>query len=243
MKHFNEFGNGEYNLTDSLLINVTINEDYKEDEAKNYLQGDNNKDEIDEQNIKYEDKEIVIILHPKYMLKSKNAYALQTVSFDSPIMPIKTSGDNDDSTLDTFVTSTLYDNKGNEVNIDDLPENVRPKILYNRSYHKYLKYCFFYNEKTQDLDENDLNSKYKVKYNRKNYFQCSTKHLTSFTAGNYYEPKSGIGTFAWVMIILGCFLLLLAIVVLILFLRRRRKKNSIEKEMKEGNDNDMKLME
>ena len=235
MKQFNKFGKGEYNLSDSLLINVTINEDYKEDDKQNYLQDNkNNKEADDEQTIKYEDKGIVVILHPKYMLKSKNAYALQTVSFDSPLMPIKTSGDDDDSTLDTFISITLYDNKGNEINIDDLPENVRPKILYNRSYHKYLKHCFYYNEKTQDLDESGLDTNENVKYNGKNYFKCSTKHLTSFTAGNYYEP--GIGAFAWVMIILGCILLLLAIVVLILFLRRRSKRNSIENDMKEGND-------
>ena len=69
--------------------------------------------------------------------------------------------------------------------------------------------------------------------------------LTSFTAGNYYEPNSGIGTFAWVMIILGCLLLLLVIVGLIIFLRRRSKKNNIEKEMVEGKDNegDMKIMD
>ena len=246
LKHFNEFGNGEYNLTDSLLINITVNEDYKEEKTRktrNLLQDNNNKDEIDEETIKYEDKGIVVILHPKYMMKAKNAYAMQTVSFDSPIMPIKTSGDNDDCTLDTFVTITLYDNKGNEVSIDDLPENVRPKILYNRSYHKYLKHCFFYNEKTQDLDEYGLSSNDNVKYNGKNHFQCTTKHLTSFTAGNYYEPNSGIGAFAWVMIILGCILLLLAIIVLILFLRRRRKKNSIETEIKAEKDNDMKLMD
>ena len=30
-------------------------------------------------------------------------------------MPIKTSGDDDDSTLDTFISITLYDNKGNEL--------------------------------------------------------------------------------------------------------------------------------
>ena len=227
LKHFNEFGTGEYNLSDSILINVTINEDYKESQTRN-LKEEN--DEIDEQITNYKDKGITVILHPKYMMKLKNAYAMQVVRYDSPIMPIKTSGDKDDSTLDTFISITLYDNKGNEISIDDLPENVRPKILYNKSYHKYLKHCFFYNEKSQDLEENGIESEDDYNYKGSKFFKCTTKHLTSFTAGNYYSrsSSSGIGTFAIVMIVLGCILVLILIFVLIIILKKRNNKSNIE---------------
>ena len=236
IKHFNEFGNGEYNLSDSIIINVTINEEYKEETQIRTLVEENNenKDEIDEEITNYKDKGITLILHPKYMLTKKNAYAMQVVRYDSPIMPIKTSGDKDDSTLDTFISITLYDNKGNEINIDDLPENVRPKILYNKSYHKFLKHCFYYNEKKEDLDENGMDSEDNYVYKGDKYFKCTTKHLTSFTAGNYYKKSSssGVSTLAIVLIIIGC-VLVLAIIILIILLKRRKNSGNIEEIKKD----------
>ena len=247
MKHFNEFGNGEYNLTDSIMINVTINDEYKEEGLRNLEE-----DENEEQVINYEDKGIVVILHPKYMMKKKNAYAMQVVRYDSPIMPIKTSGHNNDSTLDTFVSITLYDNKGNEVNIDDLPENIRPKILYNKSYHKFLKHCFFYNENTEDLDETGVTSEDDVEYKGNKYFKCTTKHLTSFTAGNYYstaeennennesKDKGGLSGLVIFLIILGVIVLLILLIFIIICIKKRNAKNSIEEISK--NDGTMALM-
>ncbi len=238
VKIFNEFGNGEYNLSDSLLINVTIKEDYKEDETNTDKLENNN--ENDEKIIKYEDKGIIVILHPKSMMKLKNVYTLQIVNFDSPLIPIKTRGNKNESTLDMFISITLYDKNGNEINIDDLPENYKPKILYNKIYHKYLEHCFFYNEISQDLDENGINSDDNFDYNGKKYFKCSSKHLTAFTAGNYYEPdsgndESGIGTIGLVMIVLGSILLIIIIFVLIITLKKRSQRKIMENEEKETN--------
>ena len=162
------------------------------------------------------------------MLKSKNAYSAQVVQYDSPIMPIKTSGEEDDSTLDTFISITLYDNKGNEVNVDDLPENVRPKILYNRSYHKYLKHCFFYNEKTQDLDETGITADDNIQFDGKKHFRCTTKHLTSFTAGNYYDPNKGLSGLAIFFIVLGVVLLIAALLLVVIMVKKKRAHNDIE---------------
>ena len=226
MKHFNEFGTGEYNLTDSIKIDVTINEEFKESETRQLLE--EGQEEKEEKVIDYKDKGIVVILHPKFMLKTKNAYSAQVVQYDSPIMPIKTSGEEDDSTLDTFISITLYDNKGNEVNVDDLPENVRPKILYNRSYHKYLKHCFFYNEKTQDLDETGITADDNIQFDGKKHFRCTTKHLTSFTAGNYYDPNKGLSGLAIFFIVLGVVLLIAALLLVVIMVKKKRAHNDIE---------------
>ena len=144
LKHFNEFGPGEYNLSDSIIINVTVNDEYQEKQRR-YLLEENEAEIIDEEQIeelehvvKYDDKGIIVILKPKPLMKRANAYSMQIVRYDSPIMPIKISGNKDDSTLDTFVSITLYDKDGNEISIDDMPENIRPKIIYNRSYQLLL---------------------------------------------------------------------------------------------------------
>jgi len=241
MKYFNEFGTGEYNLSDSIIINVTINEEYEKKENENNILRnllEENNDEENEHVIKYDDKGIMVILKPKLLMKQANAYSIQVVRYDSPIMSIKTSGDKDDSTLDTFVSITLYDKDGNEIKVDDLPKNIRPKIIYNRSYHKYIKHCFFYNENTQDLEESGLTSEDNFNYNGKKYFTCSTKHLTSFTAGNYYSPDDdddGIGTAAVVLIVLGC-ILLLAVAIFVICYCKRKSNDNIE-TIKKDNSN------
>ena len=227
MKRFNEYGTGEYNYTDSIVINVIINDEYKKEEFRTLIEEGNNEEEQEEKVIEYKDKGITVILHPKFMLKAKNAYSAQVVKYDSPIMPIKTSGDDDDSTLDTFISITLYDNKGNEVNVDDLPENIRPKILYNRSYHKYLKHCFFYNEEIQDLDETGLFSDDNIQYDGKKHFRCTTKHLTSFTAGNYYDPNKLSGWTIF-LIVLGVVFLIVLLIIVVLIIKKKRAKNNIE---------------
>ena len=240
LKHFNEFGTNQYNLTDSIEIDVTINDEYKEDSKLRYLNEEVNSEE-EEKVIDYKDKGITVILHPKFMLKTKNGYSAQVVKYDSPIMPIKTSGNEDDSTLDTFISITLYDNKGNEVNVDDLPENVRPKILYNRSYHKYLKHCFFYNEKTQDLDETGIIADDNIQFDGKKHFRCTTKHLTSFTAGNYYDPNNkGLSGWTIFLIVLGVVLLIAILVLIVIVIKKKSAHNDIEELTK--SEGQMELM-
>ena len=239
VKHFNEFGPGEYNLSDSIIINVTVNDEYQENKEnyRRYLFEENEEEDGEkieelEHIVKYDDKGIIVILKPKPLMKIANAYSMQIVRYDSPIMPIKTSGNKDDSTLDTFVSITLYDKDGNEINIDDMPENIRPKIIYNRSYHKYLKHCFFYNEAIQDLSEEGIVLKDNVAYEGEKYLQCSSKHLTSFTAGNYYSDEDELDTSTIVLIVLGS-VLLLAIIIGVIFYCRKKNNNDIENVKKD----------
>ena len=189
----------------------------------------------DQKETNFTDKGIVLILHPKYMMSTNNAYSMQIVNYDSPLMPIKTSGDEDDSTIDTFISVTLYDNKGNEVNVDDLPENVRPKILYNRSYHRFLKKCFFFNETTQDLDESGMSIEDNYNHRGTKYFKCTSKHLTSFTAGNYYTP--GLKWWQILLIVLGVLIVLAGIFIVIITIKKKKStsENIVNSEF--GNKN------
>ena len=238
-KYFNEFGDAVYNLSDSFIINVTINKDYEDGKTKNILQEDNN--EIDEQTLNYIDKGILLILHPKSMMKQYNAYAMQVISYDSPLVPIKIDEKMNNNTFNTFISITLYDNKGNEINTDNISEDIRPKILYNKLYHKHLNYCYFYNEEKEDLEDTGVSREENYIYNGNKYLKCSAQHLTCFTAGNYFTQSSstdsGSGTSndndnnkgLIALIILGSiFTLIIVIVLIIIIVKKVRKKNNFE---------------
>ena len=163
-KNFNEFGDGLYNLSDSLMINITINNDFKE----NLLQEEN---EIDEEAIKYEDKGIILLLHPQSMIKKYNSYAMQIMRYESPLVLIKTKDYSNDIILNTFISITLYDEKGNEIQIEEIPEDIRPQILYDKEYHKYMNTCYFYNEKIKDLSEKGVAIEDNYTYNGSEYLK------------------------------------------------------------------------
>jgi hypothetical protein len=226
MKNFNEFGDGLYNLSDSLIINITINDDYKEES----LQEEN---EIDEKAIKYEDKGIILLLHPQSMMKQFNAYAMQIIYYDSPLISIETHDNISNNILNTFISITLYDNKGNEIKVDKIPENILPKILYDKRFYKYMNNCYFYNEDIEDLSEKGVANIDNYKYEGNEYLKCTTEHLTCFTAGQYFTKSSSssndnqeIGIV--VIIILGSiFAVILIFVIIIIIVKRKRRKNDI----------------
>ena len=90
-------------------------------------------------------------------------------------------------------------------------------------------------KKKEDLDESGMDSEDNYVYKGDKYFKCTTKHLTSFTAGNYYKKSSsssGISTLAIVFIIIGC-VLVLAIIILIILLKRRKNSGNIEEIKKD----------
>jgi len=255
VKNFNEFGEGFYNLSDSLMINITINNDYKEKPLKE-------ENELDEQAIKYENKGIILLLHPQSMMKEFNAYALQVISYESPLIPIKVEDDKDEIILNTFISITLYDEKGNEIKIDEIPEDIRPQILYDKEYHKYMNSCYFYNEELEDLSEKGVAIEDNYTYDGNEYLKCTTEHLTCFTAGNYYykppvkttkntettttttttatrnENKSKTGrtiteSDIYALILLGSiFLVILLLVCIICIVKKKRNKKHEEKKKK-----------
>ena len=229
VKNFNEFGDGLYNLSDSLIINITINNDYKEKSLPEV-------NELNEKAIKYEDKGIILLLNPQSMLKKFNAYAMQIMNYDSPLISINQDGENNESILNTFISITLYDKKGNEIKVDKIPEDIRPKILYDKELYKYMNNCYFYNEDIEDLSEKGVTNNDNYKYEGNEYLKCTAEHLTCFTAGNYFAripatsntsdktySNSGLVT----LIILGSILAVIIIIyIVIIVVKKKRSQNT-----------------
>ena len=228
MKNFNEFGDGLYNLSDSLIINITINDEYKEAENKTSLE--------EEKVIKYEDQGIILLLKPQSMMKQYNAYAIQLINYDSPLISIKSNNDTNDNVLNTFISITLYDKEGNEIKIDKIPKDIRPKILYDKEYYKYMNTCYFYNEEIEDLSENGVLINDNYTFEGREYLQCTAEHLTCFTAGKYYDnPNISKKELPIIMfIILGGILAVILIIVLIICIVKKVKKKR-RKERKVAN--------
>ena len=221
MKYFNEFGDGVYNISDSLIINVIINDEYKQDENKNSLQEEN------ENKIKYEEQGINLLFFPQSMMKKYNAYAIQLVNYDSPLISIEANDDVDGGILNTFISITLYDIKGNEIKIDNIPEDIRPKILYKKDNNKNIDSCYFYNEETEDLSEKGVSINNSYIYNGNQYLKCTVEHLTCFTAGKFFsDSKSedkGFGKMTFI-ILGGIFALILIFVIIICIVKKVKKR-------------------
>jgi hypothetical protein len=247
MKNFNEFEDGLYNLSDSLIINVTINNDYKEKS----LPEDK---ELDEKAIKYEDKGIILLLHPQSMMKQFNAYAMQIINYDSPLISIKTDANTNNNIVNAFISITLYDKKGNEIKVDKISDDIRPKILYDKEYHKYMNSCFFYNEKIEDLSVKGVSMNENYSYDGKEYLECTAEHLTCFTAGQYFVKYSSTSTSEeseqekgiMALIILGSiFAVIFIMVIIIIIVKRKKRKNNIQDDSENLKNNmvDMELFE
>ena len=237
VKTLNELGDGLYNLSDSMIINITKNKNYKEKSS--------NEEKIkDLEAIKFEDKGIILLLHPQYMMNLYDAYTMQVINYESPLVNLKKDNDVKDTILNTFIGITLYDKKRNEIKIDEIPEDVRPQILFDKEYYNYMNICYFYNEEVEDLSEKGVLIDDDYEYDGNKYFKCTAEHLTCFTAGNYYyriskDPSTstkktdgnqtnnyGLITF----IVLGCiFVIILIFTIIILIIKHKRKKNYDEK--------------
>ena len=235
IKQFNDFGNGTYNISDIMNISVTVIDKDEEEETSQtrlLLEEPENKNnqESDEQTHNISDKGIYVILHPKKMMKRKGGQAMQFVVFDSPLIPLERE-DDDNSTVRDFISITVFDKNGKEVNITDLPEEERPVVLYNKTHHKKLKHCFYYNETKEELDTDGVEAKDDFEYKGKKYFKCSSKHLTSFTAGDYIseeesssENKKKSNWWKVLLIILA----VLIVIVLVAFLIIHFRKNKVD---------------
>ena len=237
IKHFNDFGNGTYNITDKMNVSVTVFDEEENQETKTRLLIEENEEENEKQIYNFTDKGIYVILHPKKMIKKKGGHALQFVIFESPLISIE----KDEKTVRDFISITIYDKNGNEINITNLSDDEKPIILYNKSYHKNLKNCFYYNESTEELKSDGIEATDDANYEGKKYFKCSSKHLTAFTAGDYSE-ESGTddsdsdsdsdSSNGWkiFLIILSCLIIIAIVAFLIYHFRKTKVDNkTIEK--------------
>ena len=176
-KQFNDFGSGEYNVSDSMNIFVTVFNDA------------NSLNDNTEKTYNLSDKGIYVKLKPKEILKGKEGeVTLQFVSFESPLVSVETNDTN--SVVRDFISIALFDQDKKEINITNLPDDSRPIIFYNLTQHKNLNNCYFYNDESEDLDTSGIESENNYNFEGEKFLKCSTKHLTSFTAGYASSPST-----------------------------------------------------
>lgn len=223
LKNMNEFGEGNYKISDTMTVNVTLNADFNE-----------NEDDVEFVS-EIKDKGITLLLHSNYMLRKMKAYAMQSVVFDSPLVSVEAGANIDESTVNTFIGITLYDKDGNEIVVSDLNvEAFRPQILYSKEIYGNLQSCLYFDEKKETLNNNGIEIIKDFIYNGKEYVKCVSKHLTSFTASTASYSSSS----SWwvvVLIILASILVLCALALLFIYLRRATSKKVRDSDIMKNN--------
>ena len=226
-KRLNEFGAGNYTFNGEMSANVDINDGQISAETESEIK------------VNYvTDKNIVILTHSNLMLKKYNAYALQTLVFESPLVSVKATAGlegNYSEAVNTFVSITLYDKDGKEITAKEIEDKIRPKILYLKEKYDQLKSCYYYDEIKKDLNNKGVSLETLI-FEGKEYISCVSNHLTSFTAGtkiiesesesdinpeNPEVKKEGLSTGIIILIILGVILLLAVLVAVVIMIKKK----------------------
>lgn len=227
VKNLNQFGNHSYNLSLSVTANVLVKENLEsEKESDIYV-------------IDLENKGIKILIHSNFLLKKKNAYALQMFSFESPLVSVKASGKKEGDAISTFISVTLFDKEGKEISVYDIEKEFRTEILYKMDKFKNIKNCFFYNDNSEDLEQDGLNLEKDFVYQGEKYYKCSSDHLTAFTAGTYSfdeneedDVEEGLKWWSVLLVILA--IIVLTTVAFIVYIKI--KKRQLESDEIESNE-------
>ena len=176
---FHDFGNATYNISSSMNISILKFDDLNDANLLN-----------EEQVYNLSDKGIFMKFKPRKMLQDNDGNIVQFIAYDSPLVSINSSNE-DNNIVRDFVSLAIFNEKGEEINITDLPEEARPEIFYAQNQNKSMKMCFFYNESKDDLDTNGMAGE-NVTVEGEKYLKCSSRHLTSFTAS--YSTASSTST-------------------------------------------------
>ena len=177
LQKLNEFGEGFYNFSSTLAVNVIIKP--KELNLKEEIVTD------------FPDKGIRIVLYSGQLFKEyRKAYSIQTVVFDSPLVSIKGEREKEgDGTANTFVGITIYKSDGSVLAVDNIKiEELRPIIYYKKSLYNAMTTCLYYNEDKNIAEDNGVSTK-EIIVDGEKYIRCIPKHLTSFTIGSYKTSK------------------------------------------------------
>ena len=224
LKKLNEFGEGVYNISANLALNVIVNPG-----------GLNVDGDAQFKWIYDENKGIGIRLHSNYMLREKGAKSIQAVIFDSPFVSLRARNEKEGGTSNTFVGITLYDADGNEIIVKDFnKEDLRPEIFFKKTLYNAMTTCLYYNEEEDTIENKGIISTIEklTEFNGEEFIKCVPKHLSSFTIGSYEQasivekPEDNKGTM--IAIIVACCVGGVALLVGGFFLFRylRRKNNS-----------------
>ena len=168
-KQFHDFGNETYNISSSMNISILKFDDLDDTNL------------IDREQIyNLSDLGICLKFKPRKMMNDTTGNIVQFIAYDSPLVSVNGS-DTDNNIVRDFISLSIFDENGIELNISNLPEDARPEIFYNQNNNKGMKKCFFYNESYEDLDTNGMTAE-NVTIDGVKYLKCTSEHLTSFTA-------------------------------------------------------------
>ena len=218
LKKFNEFGEGFYNISANIALNVLTNPGNLDVNADAEIKWVNN-----------DEKGIRIALHSNYMLREKGAQSLQAVVFDSPLVSLRGTNENKEGTSNTFVGITLYDKDGNEILVKDFNiEDLRPAIFFKKKLFGAMKTCLYYNEDAGTIENTGISSLIE-KLDGEEYIKCIPQHLSSFTIGTYESAEISPKNTKTVVIVVVCVVVGIALLVGGFFLFRylRRRKSQI----------------
>ena len=254
-KSFNEFGNGTYQIGNLMNITIKVIEGDETEKRLRNLKEENEKND-EEEIYNLTEKGVYVKLLPKKMIKGrKGQHTLQFITFESPLVPIiRNESNNENATIRDFISITIYDQEGKIVNISNLPEDSKPMILYNKTHHKNIKHCFFYNESTDDLETDGVKTTDNYMYKGEKYLKCSPEHLTSFTAGDYVSTYASSdsdsnseeknensedeeGGSKWWVVVLIILAVLIVLFLVLFFVIHCHKGKSVTKEDIEKNFN------
>ena len=178
-KYLNEFGNGTYKISNFMYINIiTIDENNEIQISQNSLF--EREDGSEKLILNLNKKGIYVIFNPRRILKENGGKAIQIINFDPPILPLI---NNNKDKIKDFISIFVFDKNGNKKDINNLENDLKPIILYNKTYHQNLKYCFFYKDIEKGLNQKriDINTDYIFRGEK--YFECSYENLAFSTAG------------------------------------------------------------
>ena len=227
-KYLNEFGSGTYKISYSMYINIIT---FDENNEIQITQNSLFEREDGSENVYYNLKEkgIYVIFNPRRILKENGGNAIQIINFDPPILPLI---NNHKNIIRDFISIAVFDKNGNKIDINNLKNDLKPIILYNKTFHQNLKHCIFYKDFEKDLNGEriDVNTDYTFKGEK--FFACSYKHLTVSTAG-----EEIIGGSFWsdnFILLVSLFaviaIIIITIIIVIIIFYKRKKNKSLEVE-------------
>lgn len=194
----------------------------------------------------YIDEEIIIDIQLEYLLKYYKASYLQILVFDSPLVTLDPlekfrASEPFSDTLNIFISIQLLNEEGEEISVKNISNSYKPKIFYLKNIYNFLQGCYYYNETNQLLEKDGINIENDAKIGNKNYFKCTSDHLTLFTAGTkdlidgklefkIVDEGKGRSTMLILLVSLGIVILLTIIIYFIVECskRKRLKSNNID---------------
>ena len=173
-------------------------------------------------------KDIVILTNTSLLLNDQGGNFLQTLVFESPLVSVKANAgvSGTSETVNTFVNIDVYLDEKTKKKVENLKEEIRPRILYLKEKYNDLKACYYYDQEKQKLSIQGVTPE-TIIYAGKEYFSCVASHLTPFTAGTEEikdegeNSEGGMSFGTILLIVLGIILLLVLLAVVVIMVRKK----------------------